>query len=208
MEITIVLGVIAVLSAALWVSLNKVMDNQRMGQATEQINTLVGKMRDLYTGQSAAILSDGQAVCGTGATGFPARPCNISARLGAKTNFYSPEIVQGGLPFNPWGGRYEVWTINTQGDFAISIQGLTSQSCADLISRIQAVGTRNAGASVNPVPVTVLRAGNLQNGAATNIFYHNGTNWTDVTGLNIDQIANDPASPFENCNTLSIYYTL
>ena len=210
LEVTIVLGVIAVLSAALWTTLNKVMANHRLGQATEQINTLVGKMRDLYTGQRAAIISDGRAGLTPGnapCTNFTTTGnCNISAVLGAKANFYSPDIARGGLPFNPWNGRYEVWMINTRGDFAISVQGLTPQSCADLISRIPAIGTRNAATTANPVPTAVLRAGNLQNGAATNIFYHNGTNWTDVTGLNPDLIANDAA--FDNCTTLSIYYTL
>lgn len=237
MEITIVLGVIAVLSAALWTTLNKVMANHRLGQATEQINTLVGKMRDLYTGQSAAILSD--AAAGLTAANGPCTNfntvgrCNISQVLGNKQNFYSPEIVRvvgaNRLPFNPWGGRYELWFVRPAAqrtaDFIVAIFGLNSQSCADLISRVQTVGTNN-GTNPGPPPTVATtpslvtdpvltgvgavqaasRVGNLQNGLALNVFFNSGAQWYDVTALTPDQIAQ--FDNFETCNSLAFYYLL
>jgi prepilin-type N-terminal cleavage/methylation domain-containing protein len=207
LEVTIVLAVVSVLSVGLWTTFNKVTSNNRLVQASQQLATLVEKMRDLYTGQSAAILSDAQAACGAATfSSTPQVPCNVSVVLGAKAGFYPLEIMRGGFPVNPWNGRYEVWIMNKQGDFSIRLQGLTTQSCADMISRVTAIGTRNSSVTAQPIPTTVARVGSLQNGLPTNIFYSSGGNWIDVTGLNPDQIAS--AATFETCSTLNIYYTL
>ena len=101
LEMTIVLGIVALVLGAIWMAASKVYERHLVAQAADEIWQISNNIRSIYSGQASAVVPDQKALVCSGV--FPAD------MLVGSTNYDCGGGVNRKSPLNPWGGDVSVW---------------------------------------------------------------------------------------------------
>lgn len=188
-EMGIVLGIVGVVLGGVWYAAQGVWQSQKIGQASDEVAQIANNIRDAYTGRTTSVaLTD------------------VTSKL-VTQNAFPLETLVNSTPMNPWHGTINVSFLNSN-EFYIVLAGLDAKTCIGLLSIVKGTGTRTTTLSSGPIPSTaaVLQPTNkTQEGTPTNTHYRSGTTWTDVTGMDAEDLVSTIGT---SCNAVSFFYVI
>ncbi len=118
-EMTVVLGVIAAIVAAIWSASGPLQAKQKVARAKDEINLIVNNVRSYYGGRPLT------------ATGV----CSVKSSLTQMgTQIFPPSMVVGGVVRNPWRGISRVYMCETNPvKMVVRFEGVPREECIKLL---------------------------------------------------------------------------
>lgn len=128
-EITIVLGVIGAIMAAVWAASDNVGNSNKVRNAQSDVSQILEGYRSIYTIHGVDTTGgDGTDITCLGATNGLFPPSSITGACTAGTTST--------YPVNPWGGNYSAAAYPTEQGIGISISGVPQSACAGLAAML------------------------------------------------------------------------
>ncbi len=145
LEITIVLGVIGIVTSTVWTTAWRVQRSLEIEKLGQQMHQIVGNVRGLYTGRAQISTDNTQAIV----NGAPCGAADFNSRLSC-LGVYPLDMVEGGIPGNEahhlwWDGTAinarvrvgvrNIFYINAPSDFfSVRMRDLPADVCTEMMS--------------------------------------------------------------------------
>lgn len=203
LELAIVLGVVGLISGAIWVAAAKSRQNQRISDAVALVNEIATNVRGVYTGFRNAT-----------------PPSTVAAQIAA--NLYPQSVVNaaGTGTLGPWDNAISIifpaatpiTGFTVQFNLPTSISAADRrQICIDMVTRMGATATNYSGGYVSGVlpSATVPIDGGQGNAPSLAFVFRSGV-WVDVTGaIAASGTANSIfTGGTQSCAAFAFYYRL
>lgn len=195
-ELAIVLGVMGIISAAIWATANVVRDRQPIQDMVQAVTDVSTRVRGIYSGfPNAAEV-----------------PATIADQVTA--GLFPLNIVNGNTTVNPWGGDVSVifpqapmYGFSVQVTLPVAMdRTLRRSACMGMITRLAGTATSYVGGTTGVLPDAVVRLEPAQGVGPSLSFVRAGAAWTNVTGQNFSQIS--VILNANECTGMAFYYKL
>lgn len=198
-ELVIVLGVIGLVSAAIWGASNVVRSKEHIQETVQTVIDISTRVRSVYSGHPNA----------------PGMPLDTASQIQGglfPLNAMNPAQT---ATINAWGGAFEIVFPAAAPRYGFSVQinipatlALVSRQevCLDLLTRLPASATNYIGGTNDVLPAADVVSQPQQGTGPSLAFVNRSGTWTNVTGQSGGQILAGLGN--DGCLGVAFYYKL